>query len=266
MLGDLKKKGPRGEYKKGDWLWIMTMGLTLGFFATLASNGWLTKLAPNFTIAAIFMMIAYIIVRLRSIKVGEIGNFFLTIATGVAFYFGPAVYPVIFGTTLGKATPMEFIKVGGVTFVTATPSLLIWIPVGFIGLLLIIEGGINKENAKAPPLITEVLAIGVGIFSFTTLIAGFLASIGFPFNINAEWALPPLTPLISYVWWIMGFVYLAIALGLWFKYKSALYGYAVLQVIGIGVSLFAGNWLGLIFNLLILGYLYLAKGEYHKLY
>lgn len=257
-----KTTGARGQYKKGDWMWILAMGMTLGALATLASNGWMGRLASGFISTSIFLMVAYIVVRVARIKMSEIGNFATTIITALIFWGSDKfIYPTVFQPILGQLVPLETIQIGGISYVTATPALVIWIPVLMIGLLMLFEGGFNKKNATVPPLLTEVLAIGVGMLSFTTIMAGISTLLGFAWNLNAEWALPPLTPLTS-LSWLLGFLYLPIAFGLWFKVKVSLWAYLVLQLLGVGASIWTGNWLGLVFNALIIVYLLAVKGSY----
>ena len=260
LPGGSQSKKARGEYKKGEWLWIMTMGVTIGAIATLASSGWLNRLAGSFVSTLIFLMVMYIIVRVGHFKISEIGNFILTIITGGFFWLSDKlIYPFVFQPYVGALVPMELVTIGNISFVTASPGLLIWIPVVSFLLLL----GLERHGEQTPPLVGELLAIGIGVFSFTTILAGlFTTVLSLPFNLNAEWALPPLTPLTSFSWWFFGIIYLVLAFGLWFKNRYALYGYAFLQVLGIGVSLFTANWLGLIFNFLILGSLWYLKGQY----
>lgn len=76
-----------------------------------------------------------------------------------------------------------------------------------------------------------------------------------------EW-LPPFVSFSSLLWFL-AILYLVIAVGLWYTKAWAWWFYFLLQLAGIVLSILTSSWLAALFNLLIIGYLWLSRKGFH---
>jgi hypothetical protein len=237
-------------------LWIIAVGAVIGLVSTLTAAGWFAALSVDFFCMAIFILVCYVVCSAMHYGIGQLGSLGLALAGGIVFtVIGPYAYPwfasvlcitscTYLGTTTSPLTMLGLQNIGGVgSTMSLSPLFLLWMVfVVFFFILL----ALNPDD-RTTPVSAEALAIGIWVLSILTILAN---AFGFK---GTEWLLPPLTPFTGFGWaWLLSFLYIAIGVGFWYEQRIAALTYAVLEALGMMISVYFGNWPGLIMNIILI--------------
>lgn len=172
------------QYKKGEWMWILAMGSTIGVIAALTATGWFNALASAFIVTMIFDGVAYLAVRIGHVKMSEMSNFVMTLITAGAFYLGfKWIYPSVLKQYVGTLVPLSIVGCGisgGGCFgsnigpvIQSSPGWYAVIAFVFFVLIAAFHGGWGKEKWDTP-LLTATLAVGVVTLSVVTILTALM--------------------------------------------------------------------------------------------
>ncbi len=257
------------QYKKGEWMWILAMGSTIGVIAALTATGWFNALASAFIVTMIFDGVAYLAVRIGHVKMSEMSNFVMTLITAGAFYLGfKWIYPSVLKQYVGTLVPLSIVGCGisgGGCFgsnigpvIQSSPGWYAVIAFVFFVLIAAFHGGWGKEKWDTP-LLTATLAVGVVTLSVVTILTALMPWF-WGTLVNADW-FPPLAPFIG-LWWVLAAGYIVLGLGLWYQHPLAWWIYLFVQIIALTYSAVNLNGPSVLFSFLLIGYLWLAKRSF----
>lgn len=115
------------------------------------------------------------------------------------------------------------------------------------------------HRQKHAPIV--VLSIAIAFYASTAILSSLF------FGKWGEWMIL-LTPFTGLPWIGLAFAiaYIALAFGIWEQSKVAFWIYLIVQFVAIGYAVLLQQWLSTIFSVLIISYLFIARGRFtHKM-